>query len=226
MYVAGARRSVEDEVVEFSPLSFAYELLECVASHAATPESRLVRVDEESYGEEFDSIFLYWHDEVTSVHRLSVRAFVFDVKHLWHGRAEDVSIEQSHSVAKFGKSHRKVGSDSRLAHTSLARADSYDVFHSRQQFVWLRRQRRLGHSIDGDLYIWVHKSLDGSFRSLDNRLHEGVCRLLEYKRERDLHTVNAEVIFEHLVVHQAFSVAWVAYCRKCVVYEFGVNSHC
>ena len=95
-----------------------------------------------------------------------------------------------------------------------------------QQFVRFWRQCCLGYSVYCDLDIRVHKCLDGSLSSLDDRLHEGIGGFFEYQRKRDLHAVNAEVIFEHLVVHQAFPVARIAHSRKCVVYEFGVNIHC
>ena len=118
--VAGARRGVEDEVVEFAPLRFGDELLEGVACHTATPQGGLVGIDKEADGEQFHAVFLDGHDEVATIYLLCVWALFFHTKHLGHGGTEDVGVEQSHTIAQLGQSDGEVGGDGRFAHTSLA----------------------------------------------------------------------------------------------------------
>ena len=135
MNVAGAWRCVEDEVVKVSPFSIADELLECVASHAATPQGSLVGINKEADGEEFYAVFLDRHDEVTTIDGVSVWAFALHAKHLRYRRTEDVGVEKSYTIAEFSKTDGEVGSDSALADTTFARTDSDDVLYSREEFV-------------------------------------------------------------------------------------------
>ena len=100
MYVAGARRCVEDKVVELAPVGIGYQLLQSTRSHSATPESGSGGGYEETDGEQFDSILLDGTDKVAAVFLHSIGTLVLYVEHLGHRGPEDICVEQSYFVAQ------------------------------------------------------------------------------------------------------------------------------
>ena len=48
MDVACAWRGIEDEVVQFTPVSVSNKLFQCAASHTATPQGCRLRIDTET----------------------------------------------------------------------------------------------------------------------------------------------------------------------------------
>ena len=67
MDVAGARRCIEDEVIQVTPVGIGDELLQGRASHATTPQSSRGRTYEEADAEQLHTIFLDRFDEVSAI---------------------------------------------------------------------------------------------------------------------------------------------------------------
>ena len=118
--IAGSRRCVDHEVVEFPPECVGDELLDGVRSHSSPPEGGLVGVDEESDRQHLDPVFLNRHDHVASVHILCIRPSVLSLKHLRHRGSEDISIKESDAVAHLGKPDGEVDRHGALPHSSFS----------------------------------------------------------------------------------------------------------
>ena len=103
--VTGARRGVEDEVVQVAPVGVAHQLLQGVAGHAATPQGSLFGVDKETDGEQLQPVLLDGDDEVATIDAFGVGTGVFHLEHLGNGGPEDVSVEQAHLVAQLHQGH-------------------------------------------------------------------------------------------------------------------------
>ena len=174
MDVARARRRVEDEIVELSPVGVGDELLQCAGGHAAAPERGRIGGDKESYRQQFHAVFLHGHDQVPAVLSDGVGALVLHVEHLGHRGSEDVGVEQSDAVAEPCQGDGEVGRDGRLAYASLARADGDDVLHAGQHLARLGPGLRLELGLDLHLHVLSAVILDGGLGGLDGGFQEGV----------------------------------------------------
>ena len=137
MDVARAGRGVEDEVVECAPVGITYQLLQCIARHAAPPQCSRAGVNKEPDGEQLDAILLNRYNEVASLHALGIGAGIFYMEHLGHRGTEDVGVEQSYAMSQFGQCDSQVGCYGALAHTALAARYSHYVLDLRQQLAYL-----------------------------------------------------------------------------------------
>ena len=225
MDVARARRSVEDEVVQFAPLRVGNELLEGVRGHAAAPKGGRIGIDEEADGENFDAVFLCGDKELAAVHHFRKNLLRLEVEHLGHRGAEDVGIEQSDLVALGSQCHGEVGRYGALAHTALARTYGNDILDLRKHLARFGTLCLEGLHLDFHLHGFVHVGMDGSFGSLEHRLHEGVGGFFEDEGETNLHAVNAEVVLHHFGFDEVLAVARVAHGGKGVGDQFGIKGH-
>ena len=65
----------------------------------------------------------------------------------------------------------------------------------------------------------------GRLRRFDEGLHERVLRLFEDEREGDLHSIDAEVVFKHIIFYDVFSVTWIAHCHQRFLDEIWIERH-
>ena len=77
MNIARARRSVDDEIVEFAPIGIGNELFERVRSHGSAPKGGGLRIDKEADGEEFHAIFERGDEKLSAFDDVCVDSFVF-----------------------------------------------------------------------------------------------------------------------------------------------------
>ena len=196
MDVAGARRRVEDEEVEFAPVCIGDELLEGTRGHTASPKRGSCGGNEEADGKQFDAVFLDGTDEVATVFLDGIGAFIFDIEHLGHRRAEYIGVEQSYAIAETGEGDGEIGRDGALAYATLAGADGDDVLDTREQFLDLRARSGLKLGDDVDVYlvapIWISRSelfaviLNRCLCSLDGRFEEGISVAGKFQYDLDL----------------------------------------
>ena len=139
-----------------------------IAGHAATPEHRIVRVDEEADGEHLHTVFLLRTDKLSSLHGFQIGSRILQSEHLRNGRTEDVRIQQSDLVTFVRQSHGEVGRDGGFAHASLAGRYRDDVLHLRKQLRRLRRQLCLivYADVPHDIHLLAHVGEYGLFGSL------------------------------------------------------------
>ena len=185
MDVAGAWRGVEDEIVELAPVGIGNQLLQGAGGHAATPESGRGGGDEETDGEQLDTVFLDGTDEVATILLDGIGTLILYIEHLGHGGSEDVGVEQTYLVAETGEGDGEVGRDGALADASLAGTDGDDVLDAWQQLADLGAGSGLELGLDGDLDVLSAVVLDGSLGGFHRRLEEGVGVAREL--EHDLH---------------------------------------
>ena len=211
MDVARSWGHVYHKIVEVAPIGVADELLQGVACHAAAPKHGVVFVYEEAYRQHFYAILLYGCDKVAAAYLIHIHGGILYSKHLWSRRSEDVGVKQPHLVALLGKRHGKIACHGGFAYSAFARRDSDDVFHSGEHLGGLLYVLAVLHA-DVALYagILAGISLDGCFSGLDNTFDKRIGRFVKNQRERHVHSVNADVVLNHIVLHKVFAVAWVA----------------
>ena len=222
MDVACARRCVEDEVVEVSPVRVGNQLLQCRCRHSAAPQRRRGLVDEEADAQQLHPVFLYRLYELPAVLLNGVRTLVLHIEHLWHGRAEYVGVEQSHLVAEACQRDGEICRDGTLAHAALAGTYGYDVLHLWKQLAHLRSWCRFELGRNGYLHLFTHVIVYCSLGSLQRRLQERVCLSREYQRELHLHAVDMQVVRNHLALHEILFRARIHHRGECVRYQFWV----
>ena len=210
--VGCARRHINEEVVEFAPVGIGDELTQCVACHTATPKHSAIFVDYETDGEQLDAIFLHWYNLVDAVDLFHVELLIFKTKHFRHRRTEDVGIEKTDLVAFCCESDSKVGSDSRFTYATFARRYADDVLNARKWIGRLFRDRTtsLDSDVAFDFDISTDIGEDSSFSRSDHALHEWVGRFVKDEREGDLASVDADIVFDHVVFDKVFAVARIA----------------
>ena len=148
----------------------------------------------------------------------------FEAEHFRHRRTEDVGIEQSHFVAKLRKSHSKVGSNGRFAHTAFARRYADDIFHAGERALrlWSGRFADDCGDVAFNVDFVANVCEKCCFGRLDERFHEWVGRLVENQRERHFVAVDAYVVGYHARADNIFASARVAHFGESVEYEFWI----
>lgn len=64
--------------------------------------------------------------------------------------------------------------------------------------------------------------MDCSFGCFDHRLHKRVSRFLKDNGERNIHPVDAQIVFNHVGFNEIFACSGIAHCCQSVSDEFGV----
>ena len=129
--VAGARRQVDQQVVELAPLDVLEELADRLVEHRPAPGDRLVAaLEEELDRHDPDAVVDLERKDLPlgRHHRLAV--------HAHHARdrvAPHVGVERGRAVALRMKRRGQVGRDGRLADPALARADADHVADARER---------------------------------------------------------------------------------------------
>ena len=120
MDVARARRRVENQVVESTPVGVADELFQRPRGHTTAPERCRLRVNEEAYAQQLHAILLNGNNQVATILVDGIRTGILHAEHLCHRRTEDVAVQQSHAIAQPSQRDGEVCRHRRLAHTALA----------------------------------------------------------------------------------------------------------
>ena len=159
MDVAGSRRHIDKQHVEFSPAYLQDHLLEGGAGHGTAPDERLFGLCEISDGHPFDAEFFHGKEDLLAVvGELLVRSergsvgFIdldaggdaFCAGHLGHGGAVNVGIRQSHAVTETRKGHGQVDGDGGFAHSSLSGGYADDFTYIFDQIIVEIQNRSLG----------------------------------------------------------------------------------
>ena len=92
VYIAGARRHIDEEVVELAPVSLGDELLEGVGGHAATPEHGAVGIHHQTDAQQLDAVAFHGHYLVDAVNLVDIDGLTLYAEHLGHGGTKDVGI--------------------------------------------------------------------------------------------------------------------------------------
>ena len=158
--VPGARRKVDDEVVDGAPVGVPKKLLEGLGHHRPPPDHRGVLLDEVPDGHGLDAVSGQGMD------RALVRGLgpLGDPEHPGLARAVDVGVEKPDLGALGREGEGEVDRDRRLPDAPLAGSDRDDVLDAVQKLDVLL------HRVGDDL------PLDGDRRRLDAG-HRGELRL-------------------------------------------------
>ena len=139
--VAGSGRKVYQEIIQFAPVGIGNQLFQGIACHTAAPQGSLVGVYEETDRQQLDTILFDRDNQITAADVLCIRTCIFHLKHLGHGRTEDVGIQQTYLIPQFGKGHSQICRYGGLAYTAFTGRHADDVLHLRQQFAHFRACR-------------------------------------------------------------------------------------
>src|ERR671914_864824 len=180
-HVPGARRQIDQEVVELAPVHVLEELADRLVQHRAAPGDRLVLLVEEELdrdhlhsgvGVERQDLALCRH------HRPAVHA-----EHARDRVAPHVGIERRGLLALHLERGRQVGGDRGLADPALARADADDVLDGRERS--LREPALAAEALGERLLLLVREDVEADLHVLDaQRLHVLDDRLLEVGPDR------------------------------------------
>jgi len=93
--VAGARRHVDHQNIQLTPIDIAHHLLKGRLNHRSTPNHRRVFFNQKSHGHDLDAKILH-----------GIKGFAIgrsrptgNAHHARHGRAVNIRIQQAHLVA-------------------------------------------------------------------------------------------------------------------------------
>ena len=224
MDVAGARRGVEDKIIQVAPIRVGNQLLERVRGHAAAPQRGSVGIDKETDGQDAHTVLFGGNEELPAVPDFGKDTLRFEVEHLRNGRTEDIGIEEAGPVALGRQCHGQVGRYGALAHTALARTHGDDVLHAGQHFPGLGTGclKRLG--MDFHHCIAVGIGMDGCLGRLEYGFHKGVGGFFKDEGEGHVHPIDAQVVLHHTGFHQVLSRAGVAHSGQGIGDKFGVES--
>ena len=127
-------------------------------------------------------------------------------------------------MTEFGKTDCEICSHGRFTHSTLARGDGDDVSYARQDGRLIRGLRLWGNElrVNGDINIGTDEGMDGSLGSFHNGLAERVGIFGEDDGERNVHAVDAEVVFNHLGFDEVASVARIANGCERIGDKFGI----
>ncbi|MCY1361370.1 hypothetical protein D9M69_480350 [compost metagenome] len=219
--VAGARRHVDDQVVEVFPVGLAQQLLERLRGHGAAPDHGLVGVDQEADRHHLHAMALL------GLHVLAVDALGAPVQAHHHGlaRAVDVGVEQAHGGALGGQRQRQVGGRGALAHAALARGHGHDVAHVGHQLhaALHRMADDPGDDVDRHVLHARHGLGRGHQRLADGRVL-ALGGVAEFEVERDIALGDLQV-FERAGRCEFFAGVRVRDALECVHEPVGGECH-
>ena len=128
LHVAGARRHVDQQVVELAPLHVAEELLDRLREHQAAPHQRRVLADEEAGGHHLEPAGA--DGQLVGTDQRPAVVVVLDrLEALGHAEqagdreAPDVGVEHADGAALAGEGDGEVDGDRALADAALAAGD-------------------------------------------------------------------------------------------------------
>ena len=130
--VAGARRHIDDQHVQFAPHDLAQELVQRRHHHRSAPDHRRALVDQEPDRHHLDAE-AFERNEPLAVRRYA--RFGIEAEQLGHGRPEQVGVENANGKSELRKPDGEIAGDGRLAHAALAGGDRDDGLDAGQRFA-------------------------------------------------------------------------------------------
>ena len=222
MNIAGARRSIEDEIIQLAPVSITDQLLQGRTSHSTTPQRSSSRTHEETDTEQFDAIFLDRFDEISAILANRIRTLLLYTEHLRHRRTEDIRIKQAHLIAELSQSNGEIGRNRTLTNTTLTRTNGNHILHLRQQFAYFRTRSRLILSNNLHLHIRRNMIMDGSLSSLHRTLEERICITREKQNYLHLHAIDTWRISQHLTLNEVLLGTRINHSSKSLFYQLRI----
>ncbi|OPZ98985.1 MAG: hypothetical protein BWY72_00572 [Bacteroidetes bacterium ADurb.Bin416] len=132
MNIAGSRRQIKQEEIQFTPVGIGNQLLERVGSHASSPNHGIVLIDKEADGQKFHAEFFLGLNQVTAVDAFQGWPGFFHTEHLGDRGAENISIQQAYLIPFSGQRYGQVGGYGRFAYTTFSRGNRQDIPDLRQ----------------------------------------------------------------------------------------------
>ena len=127
-HVAGARRQIDDEVVEFAPIHLLQKLADDLVKHGAAHDQRLVAGRNVADRDGLDSVGQVGLDAVACADL----GLLGRAHHERHVGAVDVGVDEAHALAELAERDGQVDGDSGFADAALAGTDSDDFGDARQ----------------------------------------------------------------------------------------------
>ena len=127
--VAGARRHVDDQDVQFAPGDVAQHLLKRRLNHGAAPDHRRILGHQKAHGHHLHAVVLERRQGL-AVGRVGTAG---DSHHARLARAVDIGVQQPDLEALGGEGEGQVGRGRRFADAALAAGHCDDVLHTRNQ---------------------------------------------------------------------------------------------
>ena len=121
--VAGARRHVDQQVVQIPPVGLVEQLIQGLGGHRPAPDHGLVGFDQEADAHHLHTVVLHRLDGLA----VGTLGAAGDTHHHGLAGAVDVGIQDAHAGAFGGQGQRQVDGRGALAHAALARSHGNDA---------------------------------------------------------------------------------------------------
>ena len=115
--ISGARRHIDDQVIEIAPVGLRQQLLQCLRDHRSAPHHRLIGVDQQADRAHLQAVVFHRLERAI----VDGRRAAADAEHRRLTRAVDVGIEHADLRAFGGKRQCKIGRDGAFADAALSR---------------------------------------------------------------------------------------------------------
>ncbi len=224
MDVAGTRRHINQEIIEFAPIGITNQLAQGIRRHAATPQHRGVFINKKTYRKQLHPVAFMGNNKFSAVDMVHIKLGILHTEHFRHRRAEYIGIKQPHLVAFTGKSHSQVRGHGRFPHPTFSGAYADNIFHLSERPDGRLRSFLARFNRDIPLYVDLRRDIGGNrrFRGLDERFYKRVRRLVKHQREADFIAVDAYVIFNHPGIHNVFSGGRITHIFQRIKNQLGV----
>ena len=224
MDVAGARRHVYQEEVEFAPVHLQDHLLQGVAGHGAAPDEGLAPVGEIAYAHPFDAELFGGEYPLLPILILDRLGYVaFGAGHHRHGRAVYVGVGQADPVAHAGQGDGQVHRDGGFADASLAGGDADDVpyvldlLEVKVQHIGFFLRRSFVH--DDGLHLVLHSGelpVKGGACTAHQILRKGVAPFRKAQRDRNFPFGGLNGVHHPELDDVLVALAGMAHERECL----------
>src|SRR3984957_13075314 len=124
--VTGARREIDQQVVELTPDHAAQKLRDDAVQHRAAPNHRRVAGTQQAHRDHLDALRF---DGMDALVGRGARFFA-GAEHDGDVGAVDVGVEQADFVAEFGEGEREINGDCGFADASFAAGDGDEIFYA------------------------------------------------------------------------------------------------
>ena len=129
--VTRARRQVNHQVIEVTPVEILQKLLDSAVDHRSAPDDRLAFIQEKANRDQLDAVA---HDRLDRAIATGDLGLFLDAHHQRHVRPVDVGVQQTDACARLRQGHGQVDAGGALADAAFARGDGDHILDPRDEW--------------------------------------------------------------------------------------------
>lgn len=130
-FIPGARRAVDDQVIQGIPFGIAHELPDGPHLQGTPPDQGIVLLGQEALGgQEFQMVAVAEGHQFFPFH---LDMFVHEAQHAGHAGAVEIHVHQAHLIAPLAEQQGQVHGNRAFAYAPFAAHDNDFMFHMGQE---------------------------------------------------------------------------------------------